>query len=88
MKESGPWILKISELIANAAEPESERISDEGSASGGNPVQPITGRMAQTRKSMAPLARNMPMATRMATRYGMMRTPIVNPSLAPSIKLS
>jgi len=80
--------LKISELMANAADPDSDRIRDEGSASAGKPAHETTGVSIQTSQSMAPLARNIPIATRMATRYGMMRTPISNPSFAPSMKLS
>ena len=78
----------MSELRAKAADPDSDRISDEGRASAGKPTHEITGWRIQTSQSIAPLARNMPIATRIATRYGMIRTPIWNPSLAPSMKLS
>ena len=38
--------------------------------------------------SIAPEARNTPMATSMAMRYGMMRTAVEKPSFAPSMKAS
>ena len=40
------------------------------------------------RASIAPDARNTPMATSMAMRYGMMRTAVANPSFAPSMNAS
>ena len=39
-------------------------------------------------QSMAPEALNTPMPTSMATKKGMMRTAVLKPSLAPSIKAS
>ena len=43
---------------------------------------------ASHRKSIAPEVRNTAMPTRKATRYGMIRTAVVKPSLAPSTKES
>lgn len=39
-------------------------------------------------KSIAPEARNTPIPTKMATRYGMIVTAVLNPSLAPSMNVS
>ena len=39
-----------------------------GSTSGGKPMRPSTGARARARKSIAPLARNIAIANRIATR--------------------
>jgi len=59
-----------------------------GSASGGSPSGSVNGPMADVRYPSAPLARNMLTETRIATRYGMMRSATLNDSFAPEMKTS
>ena len=59
-----------------------------GSVSGGIPIRLVTGARTAISSSMAPLARKMPIATSIATRYGMIRIATLKPSLAPSTNTS
>ena len=68
--------------------PVSERRIASGTSSGGKPVGATSGRRPASRRSMAPEPRNMPIATRIPTRNGMMRTATSNPSFAPSMNTS
>ena len=68
--------------------PLSGRVIAMGRISGGMAKGERIGRNPVMRKSIAPLARNIPIANRIATRYGMIRTATEKPSLAPSTKLS
>ena len=88
MTESGPK--RFTRSVVNASEPlpESVRRMASGTRSAGNPVAVVNGRSALVSMSIAPEARNIPMATRIPTRKGMMRTATWKPSFAPSMKTS
>ena len=55
-----------------------------GRISGGKPISAEHRVERLIRNSIAPLARNIAIANRIATRYGMIRTATRKPSLAPS----
>ena len=88
MRESGPWVLIRSVNNPKDPLPDNGRISAKGRFSGGNPIRVKTGERKLSNKSRAPEARNMPIATSIATRYGIILTEIVKPSFAPSTKVS
>ena len=59
-----------------------------GNSSGGKCTAFITGVSQCVSMSMPPEPRNIPMATRIATRFGMMRMMTWKPSFAPSTNSS
>ena len=73
----------MSASTASDPPPLSGRVIAIGRISGGMPMGPRTGRRPLIIHSIAPDARNIPIAKRIATRYGMMRTATLNPSFAP-----
>ena len=75
-------------MMPKAPLPDSGRTSAMGRTSPGMPIRRVTGLRMDISNSIAPEARNMRMATRMATRNGMMRTAMSNPCLAPSVTAS
>jgi hypothetical protein len=86
--ESGPWVVIRSVVNASEPLPVSDRRMASGTSSAGKPVDVTSGRRATISKSMAPEPRNIPMATRIPTRKGMIFTATSNPSFAPSMKTS
>ena len=88
MNESGPCVLDSSLTSPRVPEPDSGRSRATGRTSAGRPIASVSGESARTARSSAPEARSIEMATRIATRNGMMRTAVSKPSLAPSTKLS
>src|SRR5438034_9866665 len=84
IKESGPRLLRISATNPRDPEPDNGLKIPTGRASAGIPILPVRGPANRTSKSSPPDARNIPTMTRMATRFGMIRTATLNPSLAPS----
>ena len=75
-------------LIPVVALPLSGSTSTSGSRSGGKPSGVRMGASRLLSASMPPAPRNMPMATRIATREGMMRSETWKPSFAPSTNSS
>jgi hypothetical protein len=88
MSESAPEVLTRSVVNASDPLPVSERRIASGTSSAGKPVAVARGRNAEVTSSIAPEPRNMPMATRIPTRKGMIFTPTSNPSFAPSMNTS
>ena len=84
MRVSGPWVCMISAATPSDPEPDRGRSNAIGRTSAGMPKRAVTGPAAATTASMPPAARNMPTATRIATRYGMMRRATSKPCFAPS----
>jgi hypothetical protein len=81
--ESSPYWVIMSATIAAEPEPVSGRRMAMGITSAGTPMSVVMGPRMVTKASMAPLARNIAIANRIATRYGMIRTATSNPSFAP-----
>ena len=67
-----------------APEPDSGRSIAIGRASAGIPINAVAGAIQPMSRSRLPDARNIPTATRIATRYGIIRMATWNPSRAPS----
>ena len=64
--------------------PDNGLIIARGTFSGGKPIAFKKGDIREINSSIAPEALNIPMATRIAMRYGIIRTAISKPSFAPS----
>lgn len=88
IRESGPWVANKSFIIPEAPPPDRGLIIAIGRTSPGIPINFVTGENIEVTKSIAPEALNMPMATSMATKKGIILTAVSKPSLAPSAKAS
>jgi len=88
MKLSGPCAFTNSAKSPIVALPLKGLTSTTGSKSAGNPTRFSTGASHCATIWMPPAARNIPTATRIATRYGIIRIATLKPSLAPSTNSS
>lgn len=89
--ESAPYVFIASIMNPRAPVPLSGFMNAVGNASTklvSAPVVPTIHRIPSMTKSSAPLALNIPTATSMAMRNGIMRIAVLNPSLAPSMNAS
>ena len=80
----------IGNLFDNAIEaslklPEKERMIAIGSTSLGRSIRFVSGAKISQSQSIAPEARNIPIAQSIAVRYGMIITAVENPSFAPVV---
>ena len=89
--ESAPYCIIASTISPRAPLPLSGRINAVGKAGTKSVFSPHNANnqpIPCTSRSIAPLARNIPTATSIAIRYGIIPTAVLNPSFAPSINAS